>query len=121
MTYIAAGALVVIVLEALIVYRLQISHLVSLRASETAWWRERAEMLTAAALERQRILEAGESERRELLNRIQHPAFVPTPQIAYEPPPTPKDLDEMGFVGMEVPDGYHVGTPPGMEIDDVNP
>lgn len=117
MTYIAAGALVVIVLLVLVIYRMQLSHQIESRLAEVDHQRERAQMLENANQHFARM----EDERRELLNRIQHPQFVPTPQITYEPAPPPKDLEEMGFVGQEVPDFYKVGFGDTEELSDVNP
>jgi len=105
MTYIAAGALAVIVLLVVAIYRLQVAHLQSMHLAEKNTAAEREMVRQRNQLERSQLLD----ERRELLNRIQHPQFVPTPQIAYEPPPPPKDLAELGFVGEEVPDFYKVG------------
>lgn len=114
MTYIAAGALAVIVLLVLAIYRLQISHQAEMRLAAADHHRERSEMLADASRHFARM----DDERRELLNRIQHPQFVPVPQIAYEPPEQPRDLAELGFVGQEVPDFYNVGM---TEEPNVNP
>jgi hypothetical protein len=71
---------------------------------------ERRAFLEQLTAQRQEAIE----ERRSLADRIQHPdriQVVPSPD--YRPPEPPKDEAEMAYIGQMVPDGIHVGSPPG--------
>lgn len=64
--------------------------------------REREQWMALLAEER----EAHRKERQELLNRIAAPERVIVDPTVYEPVEPSKDLDELAFVGQEVPSDF---------------
>jgi hypothetical protein len=66
--------------------------------------------LSILNLRRCRQMEADwTNERKELLDRIQHPEVRQIKPVHSEPIEPPKDAAELAMVGMEVPNGYDVG------------
>ncbi len=58
----------------------------------------------------ERILTAAATERRSLLDRIQHPERRQVEPVVREPVEPPRDAAEMSLIGQIVPDGVQVGT-----------